>query len=182
MTDIRRITSALAAHPDVDEATAFPVRVADSERILAVAAVSGFVTRPMLRQHLWRDLDDAEAASVGVLTLDRIPRREGSADLAEITRAALETGDSVWFHTPADELETELAALWSKVLDAAPISVFDDFLDLGGDSLAAIRIVSEIEQRFGLTLRLDELLDATVRSVAERITLDRASHGAGAAE
>ncbi|WP_280250469.1 phosphopantetheine-binding protein [Nocardia abscessus] len=182
MTDIRRIASVISAHPEVDEATAVSVHIADSERILAVAAVSGFVTRPMLRQHLWRDLDEALAASVGVLTLDRIPRSGGEADLTEITRAVLETGDSVWFHTPADELETELAALWAQVLDLARVSVFDDFLDLGGDSLAAIRIVSEVERRFGLTLRLDELLDATVRSVADRIRLDRASHDAGAAE
>jgi acyl carrier protein len=45
--------------------------------------------------------------------------------------------------------EAELLALWEEVLDTRPIGVFDNFFDLGGDSLAAVTMLTSIEKLVG---------------------------------
>ena len=45
--------------------------------------------------------------------------------------------------------EAELLALWEDVLDTRPITVFDNFFDLGGDSLAAVTMLTSIEKLVG---------------------------------
>ncbi|WP_436775930.1 amino acid adenylation domain-containing protein [Yinghuangia sp. YIM S09857] len=47
---------------------------------------------------------------------------------------------------PADDLERELAALWSQLLAVEPISRDDDFFALGGDSLLVARMVGRLRE------------------------------------
>ncbi len=69
---------------------------------------------------------------------------------------------------PRNRAEAELATIWESVLDAAPISVEDDFFELGGDSLAASRLTWGIESSFGVTLPLGSLFETpTVAGLAE---------------
>ncbi len=51
-----------------------------------------------------------------------------------------------------------------------PIGVTDDFFDLGGHSLLAVRLAARIEERFGRSLALsDLLLGSTIEELAARI-------------
>lgn len=50
---------------------------------------------------------------------------------------------------PASKLERTLLAVWEEVLERSPLSVHDNFFDLGGDSLAAVNILTGIEQHIG---------------------------------
>ncbi|HKT50844.1 MAG TPA: phosphopantetheine-binding protein [Candidatus Angelobacter sp.] len=74
--------------------------------------------------------------------------------------------------TPAlAETERTLLQIWSEVLNAAPIGIHDDFLGLGGDSLAAMRCINRIIATFGVEVRLDLFLleSATIAQVASEI-------------
>jgi thioesterase domain-containing protein/acyl carrier protein len=53
---------------------------------------------------------------------------------------------------PRDSIEDRLAKIWGQVLRSAPSSIGDCFFDLGGDSLAAIRVFERIEEEFGQRL------------------------------
>ena len=64
------------------------------------------------------------------------------------TRASL----GVDFLAPRNDIERQIAAIWEDVLDVSPIGVHDDFFNLGGDSLLAVRILAEIERTFGRAL------------------------------
>jgi amino acid adenylation domain-containing protein len=70
---------------------------------------------------------------------------------------------------PAEPLTTDqelVAAVWREALDRIDIGLDDDFFDLGGDSLIALRVVAELETR-GVAVPLAELYRrATVRAVA----------------
>lgn len=172
MTDPRIIAAAVAAHPDVLQAEAIPVLVDGTARTLAVVTANGFVTAAVLRGSLGRELGGAHTG-VGLLVLDVIPQRDGAIDAEAVDSLMREAGDAVWFQPPADEVEAELAAIWAEALGLAEISVLDAFLDLGGDSLAAIRITAAVEQRFDVVFDLDDLLDATIRGLARTVRARR---------
>jgi acyl carrier protein len=66
-----------------------------------------------------------------------------------------------------------LLQIWSEVLntDPIPIGIHDDFLGLGGDSLAATRCINRIIATFGVEVPLDLFLlqSATIAQVASEI-------------
>lgn len=56
-----------------------------------------------------------------------------------------------------DAAELRLVRLWEKLFDMAPISVRDDFFDMGGDSLLAMRLIFHVREEFNRELPLDTL-------------------------
>jgi len=74
---------------------------------------------------------------------------------------------SVSYEGPRNESERKLAGIWEEVFKVHPIGIHDDFLELGGHSLMAMRIVSLTNQTFGIDLSLGSLLDvSTVAGLA----------------
>jgi acyl carrier protein len=57
---------------------------------------------------------------------------------------------------PRTALESDIAAIWSEILGVSAVGVQDNFFDLGGDSITAVR----------LTTRLQQLLDDGVMLAA----------------
>ncbi|HKM52053.1 MAG TPA: alpha/beta fold hydrolase, partial [Isosphaeraceae bacterium] len=69
-----------------------------------------------------------------------------------------------------DELEAQLAVIWEDLLQVRPIGVTDDFFDLGGHSLLAVRLAARIEQKWGRSLALSDLLvGSTIEELASRL-------------
>src|SRR5262249_46781427 len=67
-------------------------------------------------------------------------------------------------------LEREVAGIWAQVLGAGEPDPEDDFLDLGGDSLLATRVLSRVRAGLGLELPGGALFTAgTVRQLAGRL-------------
>ena len=68
---------------------------------------------------------------------------------------------------PRDDVERWFAALWASVLDLDAVGIDDGFLDLGGDSIGAMRIASQVAARWRLDLSRAEILEAdTVAEMA----------------
>lgn len=69
------------------------------------------------------------------------------------------------------EIERTLLQIWSEVLTTDQIGIHDDFLSLGGDSLAAMRCINRIIAAFGVEVSLDLFLleSATIAQVALEI-------------
>ena len=79
---------------------------------------------------------------------------------------------------PRDEVEEQLAAIWEDLLQIRPIGMKDDFFELGGHSLLAVRLAARIEERFGRSLALsDLLLGSTIEELAARIREAAGSRG-----
>jgi amino acid adenylation domain-containing protein len=70
---------------------------------------------------------------------------------------------------PRTEPEAELAAIWSDVLGIDAIGVDDNFLDLGGNSLLAARVMHRIHERRGVKLNPLVLLSGSLRQTADAI-------------
>lgn len=56
--------------------------------------------------------------------------------------------------------EVRMLQIWADALQVSDIALDDDLIDLGGDSLTAMTMVSRIAADFGVELELWDLLDA----------------------
>jgi amino acid adenylation domain-containing protein/FkbM family methyltransferase len=71
---------------------------------------------------------------------------------------------------PRNATERALAALWGELLGIESVGIHDDFFDLGGQSLLAIRAVARIRDDFQVDLPLRHLLEhPTIAELAEVI-------------
>ena len=71
------------------------------------------------------------------------------------------------FVAPRTPVEEQLANIWVDVLDLDEIGVYDDFLELGGDSLRAGQVISRVINTFRVELALSILFEAaTVADMA----------------
>jgi acyl transferase domain-containing protein/acyl-CoA synthetase (AMP-forming)/AMP-acid ligase II/acyl carrier protein len=71
---------------------------------------------------------------------------------------------------PHSEMEKTLADIWQKLLGIEQIGIHDDFFELGGDSLLATRIISQVRETCKIGLDINILFDKpTVAAIAESI-------------
>ena len=67
------------------------------------------------------------------------------------------------FESPRSQVEQAVAIIWREVLDLEEIGIHDNFLDLGGQSLLATRLISRLQRVLQIEL--------TVRSLFENPTV-----------
>lgn len=69
---------------------------------------------------------------------------------------------------PGTAVEAQMLQIWEQVLGKSGFGVRDDFFDVGGHSLLALRLVMTIEQEMGVKIPLAELFkSATVAHLAQ---------------
>jgi amino acid adenylation domain-containing protein len=164
--ELGEVEAALRRDPQVAEAVVV-AQGDDSVRLVAFATAAGGSVdadaalgrlRRSLPPHMvpWRlvVLDALPTTSHGKIDRRRLPvvTAEGHAD-----------------EGPRDELEARLLSIWRAVLGAESAGVEDHFLELGGDSLAAVRIATRAgDERLGL-LASDVLRHGTVAALAAHL-------------
>ncbi|MBD2344915.1 type I polyketide synthase [Anabaena subtropica] len=79
---------------------------------------------------------------------------------------------------PTNELEKQIIEMWQEVLGIAEVGIYDNFYDLGGDSLIATQLVSRLRARFPVELPLRDLLlqamiPAKQAEMVEQILLEK---------
>jgi oxalate---CoA ligase len=176
------VDEALAQHPAVAQAVAFPV----AHPTLGEAVAAAIVLRPGaqtsesdLRSFVADRLADFKVPKQ-VLIVDEIPRgptgklqRIGLADRLAGLLAAKRAASFVSAETA---IEQELAEIWRRLLKIDRVGARDDFNTLGGDSLSMASMIIEIEERFNIVVPIDEFLESpTVQTLARLVRPDHAS-------
>ena len=71
---------------------------------------------------------------------------------------------------PTDEVESELAEIWQRVLNRDKIGITDNFFFLGGQSIKAIMVIAEIKKTFNIKIELDVLFNnPDIKTIASEI-------------
>ncbi|MEN5378517.1 amino acid adenylation domain-containing protein [Sphingobacterium kitahiroshimense] len=67
----------------------------------------------------------------------------------------------------ATSLQNQLIDLWKEVLDLETIGIFDDFFEIGGQSLKAIKVVSRIKKLIDLSISIQDFYEhSTIYSLS----------------
>ena len=166
MVTLPEISKVLSAHPGVRRAETAIVHHDGQDVAIAAAELSGYVSGPILRNHVRHELGE-DSGLAGVVIVEQMPMADGAVDAASLAAAVAE-GRCILFEEPGDDVERRVAAIWSAQMDVPSVGVNDDFLELGGDSLSALGIIAAIETEFGRSLDVYEFMSATsVRRQAE---------------
>lgn len=71
------------------------------------------------------------------------------------------------YQAPRDKIEKTIGEIWQKLLGVNHIGIHDNYFDLGGDSVLAVRLFAQIEKIFGRKLPLAILYEApTIEQLA----------------
>ena len=99
----------------------------------------------------------------------------GKLDRKKLPTLALETSPKAELeYSPRDPMETRIEAAFADILKREHVSIFDDFFDLGGDSLSAAMLVTLLRDDPATDwITVSDIYDA--RSVAELAKLADAS-------
>jgi acyl carrier protein len=78
---------------------------------------------------------------------------------------------------PRSEAEARVVEIWCEMLSLDTVGVHDDFYDLGGDSLALVKMLADLEASEGVALPLQHLRGApTPARLASVLVLSRDSN------
>jgi acyl carrier protein len=166
VVSLPEISKVLSAHPGVRRAETAIVRHDGRDVAIAAAEFSEYVSGPILRNYVRRELGE-DSGLAGVVIVEDMPMADGAVDAGYLASAVAE-GRCILFEDPRDDVERRVAAIWSAQMHVRPVGVNDDFLELGGDSLSALGIIAAIETEFGRPLDVYEFMSAaTVRRLAE---------------
>ena len=189
----------LVRHPDVLEACVFPL----PHPTLGQEVVAALVPRAAATLNE----SDVLALARSRLASFKVPRRlytvhaiphtpAGKVQRSKLPELLGLLGDAPVDQVADDEphlalrspLEIALVSLWASVLGHATVASDENFFLLGGDSFSAVRLVSQVQEAFGVPVSLGDVLDqaSTVIGMARHIettraraTIDASGQGSG---
>jgi amino acid adenylation domain-containing protein len=136
-------------------------------------------TATEIRQFLSQRLPDF-MIPIAFVTLDSLPiTASGKVDRRALPEPDWEGGGAARegdFVAPRTPTEVQLTSIWSEVLSIEGVGANDNFFDLGGNSLLAVRLVAYVRKVFSVDLPLAALFATpTVAELAEQIVSLQAS-------
>ncbi|MCB9251759.1 MAG: amino acid adenylation domain-containing protein [Flavobacteriales bacterium] len=86
------------------------------------------------------------------------------------------------FVSPVTETEIRMSEIWKKLLQTERISIHDNFFMIGGHSITSMRLMTSIEEEFGLTVPVKVIFQfSTIESLSQYIDLN-SDTGSGSSE
>ncbi|MEW1644026.1 amino acid adenylation domain-containing protein [Streptomyces sp. NPDC091219] len=178
------VEAALMAVPGVREAAVLVDRDAAGQPRLVAGIGRG--TAPARTAHDWRTalarrLPDYMIPAA-FLDLDTLPlNRSGKLDRPQLLRLAQEsTSTQVNTAAPRDHVEHGLYRIWQRILLHPDIGVSDNFFEIGGTSLSAIKMAHAVTETFGRRLPVGEVMTRpTIETLAALLREDGTARAPG---
>ena len=166
----QEVDAILMAHPAVEQAVTFavPNEVLGEEVAAVVVMQTNFaITEKELCDFARKRLADFKVPRQ-VLFMNEIPR--GSFGKIQRTRLAkllgvkpcdqLPTKSEAAYVAPETWEQAKLVEIWARVLGVDAIGIHDDFFRLGGDSILATQVISQVRSVFNVELSPASLFES----------------------
>lgn len=169
--ELGEIEAVLAKHPSVRAAVVMVREDSPGDKRLVAyvvpsgQSVSAALLKDVARQRLPEYM--VPSAFVELQALPLSPNGKINRRLLPAPDWSSDGGDVV---QPRNELESTLVRIWHDVLGVSNVGVRDNFFDLGGHSIMAARVLTEVKKATGKDLPFSALFrGATVESLARLI-------------
>lgn len=131
-----------------------------------------------LREHLAGTLPDYMLPGP-MVELEALPLSpNGKVDRTALPNPFAGGAERPTYAAPQGDIERAIAGLWEEVLGVPRVGRGENFFELGGDSLSAIRVLSRLREEHGLSLPITAAFEApTPKTLAQ--WLERESFPAG---
>jgi amino acid adenylation domain-containing protein len=170
--ELEEIEAVLQRHPDVRRAAVDLRAVKDNARIVAYVAVNeGAALSARALREFCKDELAAHMTPNDIIILPDLPLTpSGKVDVRALARRVPAAQSEAEYAAARDEMEAVLVAIWETHIDRRPIGIRDNFFDLGGHSMMAIRILFDIRRALGADLELADIFDRpTIEALGERL-------------
>jgi acyl-CoA synthetase (AMP-forming)/AMP-acid ligase II/acyl carrier protein len=163
----REVEEAFLAHPSVQECVVFSVPnsflgeevgaalVLKKDSLAAGSELRHFITQRLAYFKVPRHMffvDSIPRGATGKVQRIGMFERLGLS----ISSEAMESGE---YSPPAAETEKVIVDIWREVLRIDKIGIHDNFIELGGDSIDAVKVISRIRAHFGVTVSINDFLE-----------------------
>ena len=172
--ELGEVEAALREIPQVREAAVLVDRDPAGEAQLVAAADRGGAEPLLVSQ--WREALAPRLPGYMIpsrfVELPRLPRTaNGKLDQAEVLRhARAGAGGQVNLASPRDQIELTLYQIWQRLLLHPQIGISDNFFDVGGTSISAIKLAHAIGEEFSEVLPVGEImLHPTIEALGGRL-------------
>src|SRR6185436_18587259 len=151
--ELGEIESVLSQHPSVSKCVAV-VREDESKEKFIVVYLSGDASAAELRKFLRTKLPEYMVPRA-FIELESFPLLPSG----KIDRKALPdpTNEPRAKASPETEIQKKICALMAEVLSVPQVGIYDDFFELGGNSLVAMRLISRAREAIGVELEVRNL-------------------------
>jgi amino acid adenylation domain-containing protein len=173
--ELKEIEIQLMSHTGVKEAVVISKKNESGDSFLCAYLVPGEIkeleklSASEIRRHLSRQLPEYMLPAQYV-EIDKIPLTpNGKIDETALKnhgpRTKLQSGTQ--YEAPTNEIEEKLTTIWSTVLKKEPIGIHDNFFDLGGQSILAMRVLADIQEQLEIKIPLVTFFrQGTIRGIA----------------
>jgi amino acid adenylation domain-containing protein len=173
--EMAEVEAVLREHRSVREAAVIAHAITETEKQLLAFVVGSSKAEdltPDLRLHLQANLP-AHMIPAAIIRVGELPfTPNGKLDRAALLQLK-EKADALFPEPllPRTEAERAVAQIWRDLLNTDLISIDHDFFSIGGNSLLAIRVMTELRARFGIRLPLRVFFEApTIRQLANKLS------------
>ena len=175
------IESVLREHPDVEHCAvvARPSSGGEPQLIAYLVGRKQLPRNTELRAWLSQRLPAYMVPKMFV-QLSAVPlTTSGKLDKAALPAPASAMSSGGGTRSPRGDTQRLIATLWADLLAVPVTDATEDFFDMGGDSLLAVRLISEIQRVFGIQLPLAAFVDQgrTVAQLAKLLDVIRLTGG-----
>ena len=160
------IESTLRSNHFIEEAVVMAWDMADGDKELAAYTVSKKTISPSELHSYLSDKLPAYMVPVHYIQLDNLPlTSNGKVDKRALPVPGTQgIKDRAVYVAPGSETEQKLALIWDEILGREGIGIKDNFFDLGGHSLKATRLTSQIKKQF--------VIDFSIKNIFKEPTVE----------
>ncbi|MCW5318204.1 amino acid adenylation domain-containing protein [Nostoc sp. KVJ3] len=174
--ELSEIETVLSQHQSVQKAVVIVKENVSGDKYLVAYIVPNIETQnftSLLRKFLKEKLPEYMIPKAFVI-LDSLPLTvNGKVDRYVLTALNTPTSHSIdkAFIAPRTPTESTLAKIWAEVLNIEGVGIYDNFFDLGGNSLLTVQLMKQIYKHFERELPLSSLfLNPTIESLATALS------------
>ncbi|MGE8037699.1 amino acid adenylation domain-containing protein [Lysinibacillus sp. NPDC093692] len=169
--ELAEIEKELLQISNIREAAVILSEIENTPILCAYIVCEETVTENIIKAELHKRLPDYMIPSQMIM-LETLPKTiNGKLDSIKLPKPSLSMTEA--FVAPRNEQEVLIADVFKEIFSLEKVSINDSFIDLGGDSIKAIKVVSKVREQGYKILVSDILSLKRVEGIAQALMIEQ---------